>query len=47
MSGQENGKVPFKPTFADVMEYVKKNCFLYKGQCWLDRKTYGHLEEKK
>ena len=47
MSGQENGKVPVKLTIADYMDYARDNCFLYKGQCWLDRKTYGHLEEKK
>jgi len=47
MSSQENGQVLDKLTITDVMDYVKKNCFLYKEQWWLDRKTYGHLEEKK
>ena len=47
MSNQENGQVPVKLTIADFMEYIKRNCFLYKGQWWLDRKTYGHLEENK
>jgi len=45
MSSQENGQVPVKLTASDIIDYVERNCFLYKGQWWLDRKTYGHLEE--